>query len=142
MQRRTGERMKRPWIVRWAVGGRQRSRSFRTRPEADRFRSGLFLAQQSGEAFDETTGEPASWAPRTDAARAHLWAERWLPEQWDEWALRARVSAIEALARLSTVTSPSPTSGSTSPWAGLPIVGRKRARASEVTTFRSIRPEG
>ena len=28
--RSTGERTKRPWIVRWAIQGRQRSRAFRT----------------------------------------------------------------------------------------------------------------
>lgn len=106
VQRRTGDRIKRPWIVRWAVAGRQRSRSFRTRTEADRFRSGLFLAQQSGESFDETSGEPTSWAPRTDAARAHVWARQWLAEQWDEWAPRTRVSAIEALARLVVLLVP------------------------------------
>jgi integrase len=106
VQRRSGERIKRPWIVRWAVVGRQRSRSFRTRAEADRFRSGLQLAQQSGERFDETTGEPASWAPRTDQLRSHEWARQWLAEQWDEWAPRTRVSAIEALARLVVLLVP------------------------------------
>src|SRR5262249_54329759 len=100
VQRRSGERHKRPWIARWAVAGRQRSRSFRTKAEAERFRSALLLAVQSGEAFDETTAEPVSWQPLPEQMPAHVWARRWLAEQWPEWAPRTRVSAVEALTRL------------------------------------------
>src|SRR5437762_6007624 len=100
VQRRSGDRHKRPWISRWSVNGRQRSRSFRTKHEADRFRTGLLVAAQRGEAFDEMTGEPVSWEPLPDQVRAHEWARRWLGEQWTEWAPRTRVSAVEALTRL------------------------------------------
>jgi hypothetical protein len=55
LQRRSGERHKRPWIARWSVSGRQRSRSFRTKTGAERFRSGLLVAVQSGEVFSEIT---------------------------------------------------------------------------------------
>lgn len=100
IQKRTSERNKRPWIVRWAVSGRQRSRAFRTRAEADRFRSALLLAQQRGEVFDEATGEPAAWLPLPDEVQVHEWARRWVAEQWNEWAPRTRTSAVEALTRL------------------------------------------
>ena len=100
VQRRSGERNKRPWIARWSVVGRQRSRAFRTKAEAERYRSGLLVAQQSGEVFDEHTGEPISWQPLADQVQAHEWARRWLAEQWAEWAPRTRVSAVEALTRL------------------------------------------
>ncbi len=86
VQRRAGDRHKRPWITRWSVNGRQRSRSFRTKAEADRFRSGLLVAVQTGEAFDDTTGEPVSWQPLPDQVQAHEWARRWLAEQWPDWA--------------------------------------------------------
>ena len=36
--RRSSDRVKCPWVVRWSVDGRQRSKSFHTRSEADRFR--------------------------------------------------------------------------------------------------------
>jgi integrase len=112
VQRRSGERHKRPWITRWSADGRQRSRSFRTKAEAERFRSGLLVAVQSGEAFDPETGEPMSWQPFPDQMRAHEWARRWLAEQWPEWAPRTRVSAVEALARLvpllAAPTAPEP----------------------------------
>jgi integrase len=100
VQRRTSARNKRPWIVRWSVIGRQRSRAFRTKIEAERYRSGLLVAQQRGEAFDATTGEPVSWQAQPEEKRAHEWAREWLAEQWTEWAPRTRVSAVEALARL------------------------------------------
>jgi len=100
VQKRLGERHKRPWIVRWSVAGRQRSRAFRTKAEADRFRTGLLVAQQSGESFDEATGEPLSWQPLPDQVQVHEWDRRWLGEQWAEWAPRTRRSAIEALSRL------------------------------------------
>jgi integrase len=68
--------------------------------EAERLRSALLVAAQSGEAFDEVTGEPVSWQPLPDQMKAHAWARRWLAEQWPEWAPRTRVSAVEALTRL------------------------------------------
>jgi integrase len=106
LQRRSGDRIGRPWVVRWKVEGRSHSRSFRVRPEAERFRTGLFIAQQDGEEFDPATGEPVSWAPQPDEARLHEWARTWLAEQWDEWAPRTRVSMIEALVRFIPLAVP------------------------------------
>ena len=115
VQKRSGDRNRRPWVVRWSVNGRQRSRSFRTKAEADRYRSGLLVAQQSGERFDDETGEPMSWQPLPDQVQAHEWARTWLGEQWNEWAPRTRASAVEALTRLLPLlvppTAPSPPAG-------------------------------
>ncbi|MFQ5556518.1 MAG: site-specific integrase, partial [Acidimicrobiales bacterium] len=97
--RARSERTKRPWIVRWSVEGPQHSRSFRTRVEADRFRSFLVEAQRRGEPFAIDSGEPESWEPRAGDVRCHEWARRWLAEHWDEWQPRTRASAVEALAR-------------------------------------------
>lgn len=103
VQHRTSERNKKPYIARWKLDGRPFARAFRTKAEADRVRSALLVAVQSGEAFDEVTGEPMSWQPlpeQPDQAQAHVWARRWLAEQWSEWAPRTRVSQVEAIARL------------------------------------------
>ncbi len=100
VQRRTGERHKKPFIARWKVNGRAFARSYRTKGEAERVRSALLVAVQSGEAFDEMTGEPVSWQPLPDEVRAHEWARRWLAEQWPEWAPRTRVSAVEVITKL------------------------------------------
>ncbi|MGH9184405.1 MAG: hypothetical protein ACRD0U_01085, partial [Acidimicrobiales bacterium] len=115
VQKRSGERNKRRWIVRWSLDGRQRSRAFRTKAEADRYRSGLLVVQQSGERFDHDTGEPMSWQPLPDEIQAHDWARRWLAEQWNEWAPRTRASAVEAITRLLPLlvspTAPEPPAG-------------------------------
>ena len=85
--------------MRWAVEGQQRSRAFRTKAEGDRYRAMLLVAHRDGDHFDRSTGEPESWKPQPVDLPVHLWARRWIAEQWAEWQPRTRVSAIEALAR-------------------------------------------
>ena len=58
--RRGGDRGSRPWIVRWAVDGRQRSRAFQTKSEAEGFRSELLLAKRLQEPFDPGTAGAGS----------------------------------------------------------------------------------
>ena len=103
--RRSSDRLKRPWVVRWSVDGRQRSKSFHTRSEADRFRSLLMNAVQRGERFDETTGDPSSWQPSLSDMNVCDWARRWLVEQWVEWQPRTRDSAVESLAKLVIIAA-------------------------------------
>jgi integrase len=98
--RRSDPEAKRPWVVRWAVDGRQRGRTFRTRSEAEHFRSALLLAKRLEERFDPDTAQPVSWLPVAGGVKTHVWARRWVAEQWLEWQPRTRASAIEALARL------------------------------------------
>jgi hypothetical protein len=81
------------------VAGREFSRSNRTRAEADRFRGLLWAAVGQGEPFDQQSGRPLSWLPAADDVGVHVWARRWLLEQWHEWQPRTRRSAVEALAR-------------------------------------------
>ena len=94
-----------PWLARWRIDGRDRSKSFRTKAEAERYRSSLLAATHHGEPFDPTTGEPASWLPSVaDELRVHTWVRRWLADQWVEWAPRTRASAIEAMVRFVVAT--------------------------------------
>lgn len=101
--RRTTVQAKLPWVVRYTIDGRHRSKSFRTRAEADRYRSLLLQAVQAGGRFDETTGEPESWQTPLRDLRVHEWSRRWLAEQWQEWQPRTRTSATEGLARFVTI---------------------------------------
>ncbi|MGY6501830.1 MAG: tyrosine-type recombinase/integrase [Acidimicrobiales bacterium] len=104
MQNRRGdERLRLPYIVRWSIDGRQRSRSFRTKAEAERFRVELLKAAQVGDRFDLDTGEPASWSLPLADLGVHQWVRRWLAEQWPEWQPRTRASAVEALARFTSL---------------------------------------
>ncbi len=101
--RRSTTQAKLPWVVRYTIDGRHRSKSFRTRIEADRYRGRLLQAVQNGSRFDEATGEPDSWQTPLADLRVHEWARRWLGEQWSEWQPRTRTSAAEALARFVTI---------------------------------------
>ena len=101
--RRSTVQAKLPWVVRYTIDGRHRSKSFRTRIEAERYRGSLLQAVQDGGRFDETTGEPESWQTPLADLRVHEWARRWLAEQWAEWQPRTRASATEALARFITI---------------------------------------
>lgn len=103
--RRSTAQAKLPWVVRYTIDGRHRGKSFRTRVEADRYRSLLMQAVQAGGRFDETTGEPESWQTPLREVRVHEWSRRWLAEQWQEWQPRTRVSATESLARFITIAT-------------------------------------
>jgi hypothetical protein len=99
IQDRRGGKRSKPWTVRWRIDGRDRSRSFRTRVEADRYRSHLVRAVTDGESFDLASGEPTSWNRVVEDLTLHQWAKRWVAEQWPEWQPRTRRSAMEALTR-------------------------------------------
>jgi hypothetical protein len=88
-----------PWLVRWVVDGEILSRSFRTKAQADRYRSRLLVAQQDGEWFDRRTGEPESWSPAASEMQLYAWARQWVAGEWQDWAPRTRTSAVEALCR-------------------------------------------
>jgi integrase len=87
------------WVVRWVIDTKRFSKSFRTRAEADRYRSRLLVAHEDGERFDTQTGQPISWMPAPDALQLHVWARQWVAEEWQDWAPRSRRSAVEALSR-------------------------------------------
>lgn len=99
--RRGAERRKLPYVVRWTIDGRHRSRSYRTKAEAERYRSELLKAIHAGDRFELDTGEPVSWSLPLADLGVHQWARRWLAEQWPEWQPRTRASAAEALARFT-----------------------------------------
>ena len=101
--RRSTAQAKLPWVVRYTIDGRHRSKSFRTRIEADRYRGRLLQAVQDGGRFDDTSGEPDAWQTPLADLRMYEWARRWLAEQWSEWQPRTRASAVEALARFVTI---------------------------------------
>ena len=68
--RRSTAQARLPWIVRRSIEGRQRSKSFRTRAEAERYRLLLLQAVHAGERFDDATGG------RSDESHP---GEGWLP---------------------------------------------------------------
>lgn len=114
--RRSNAKAKRPWIVRRMIDGQQRSTSFRTRGEADRYRS-LLVQAAAGERFDPSTGEPLSWGPAPEDIRLHAWCRQWLAGQWEEWQPRTRRTYVETLARFVMIAADG----------GTPTMGGSRA---------------
>ena len=96
----------RPWVLRWKVDGAERSRAFKTKPEADHVRARLLIAAREGETFDRATGLPLSWQPKPADRRLHEWVRDWLAEQWPEWQPRTRRSAVEGLSRFVPAVRP------------------------------------
>ena len=95
------EKAKRRYYVKWRVDGRDRTRSFKTRVEADRFRSGLLSAVQDGQRFDRASGEPTSWLEHSGAPTWWSWSQDWLTLKWPQWSGHTRRSAVETLTLLT-----------------------------------------
>lgn len=112
LQRREGVRGVRH-VVRWRVGSRQFSRSFRTKKQAEKLRSALIVADSDGQRFHPQTGLPRKWT-MSDLTVAD-WARIWFDEQCPTWTPRSRKSACDvltvALVRLVRERAPAPPPG-------------------------------
>lgn len=95
------ERAQRRHYVKWRVDGRDRTRAFKTRAEADRFRSGLLVAVRDGQRFDVSTGMRISWLENTGAPTWWSWSQEWLAFKWPQWSGHSRRSGVESLTLLT-----------------------------------------
>jgi len=84
-----------PYRVKWSVDGRDRTRSARTKAEAELLRSKLLTAAAAGEPFDAGSGLPMALV-RTTMTFASL-AALYISTSWDRWAAASRRSALDAL---------------------------------------------
>jgi integrase len=107
MRRRKDRR--RPFEVRWHVGGRGKSRSFITRGLADSYRAELVRAARRGLAFDPATGEPSSWAaPEGAAVTWHEHAVAYAAMKWPHAAAHTRAGIADALATITPALTTGP----------------------------------
>ena len=92
-------RERRRYRVKWRIDGRDRTRSLKTRAQADRLRSQLIVAVDQGEEFDTETGLPISWVqvPTTWWG----WSQEWVGLKWQQWSGHSRRSAVESLTALT-----------------------------------------
>jgi integrase len=95
------DKSERRHYVKWRVDGRDRTRSFKTRAEADRYRSGLLLAVQEGQQFDAGTGKPVTWVEHGGGPSWWSWSREWLALKWPQWSGHSRRSAVETLTLLA-----------------------------------------
>jgi len=91
------ERGQRRFYVKWRIDGRDKTRAFKTRAEADRFRSGLHVAVQDGQPFDVASGLPAAWNDATTGPTWWAWSREWLELKWPQWSGHSRRSGVESL---------------------------------------------
>jgi integrase len=103
---------KKPWEVRWAVGGasKSKSKSFLTKALADAYRAKLMAAARAGEEFDTATGEPVTWAKAAEPAvpeeQPVTWFEHacdFVAMKWPHIAARNRVNVADSLATVTPV---------------------------------------
>lgn len=90
---------KQRYRVRWRIDGRGKTRSFKTKAEAERLRSQLMVAQSQGLRFDHATGYPVEWS-RSEATW-WTWSSAWLALKWPHWAGHTRRSGVEALVAIT-----------------------------------------
>lgn len=64
------ESKRKTYTARWAVKGKQHSKTFATRALADNLRSKLMQAMNRGEEFDTESGLPARWWRRRRRRRS------------------------------------------------------------------------
>ncbi len=89
-----------PYYVRWTVNGKERGpRTFKTRSQADRFRSRLVTAAEDGLKWDLLTGEPVSWSIEPDVKLA-AYCRQFVERKSDDWSPRMTFSVSETFANL------------------------------------------
>jgi len=90
---------KRRYRVKWEVDGRHKTRSFKTKEQAERLRSTLQQAVRDGLRFDATTGEPVEWQGTTETWWS--WSLEWYRLKWPDWAGKSRKSGAEPLVAIT-----------------------------------------
>ncbi|MEU8268221.1 tyrosine-type recombinase/integrase [Sphaerisporangium sp. NPDC049002] len=83
--------------VRWKVGGREKSKTFRTKALAESFLSDLRQAAKVGEAFDVESGLPVSLV-KAKAARTWLqFAQAYVLAKWPHSAAKSREGMTDTM---------------------------------------------
>jgi integrase len=79
-----------PYLVKWTVSGRHKTRAFRTKAEAQKFHRRLQRALEDGLDFSSNTGLPVSWTKSLTSFISC--AEEFITLKWDSLSPRSRES--------------------------------------------------
>lgn len=90
-------RENRRFRVKWRILGRDKTRAFKTKAEAERFRALLLTAVADGDRFDLRTGLPERWLTAPTGPTWWSWSSEWLRLRWPHWSGHSRRSAVETL---------------------------------------------
>lgn len=99
LPKRSAPKGKRRYRVKWAVDGRHKTRSIKTREQAERLRSQLQQAVRDGQRFDPETGEPIKWEQST--ATWWSWSTEWLALKWPQWTGNTRKGAGDTVVAMT-----------------------------------------
>lgn len=92
-----------PWELRWRVGERPHSRSFKLKPQADGRRAELMAALRDQQQFDEETGLPARELMALTSPSWYEHVTEYVLMKWPRAAAKHRASIAEALAVVTPV---------------------------------------
>jgi integrase len=87
--------------VRWVVGGKESSRTRRTKGLAETFLSELRQAARNGERFDVASGLPESMVKAASGVTWHAYVLGYVDKRWPGAAANTRKSMLEALATVT-----------------------------------------
>ena len=90
---------KRRYRVKWRIDGRDFSKQFKTKAEAERLRSRLQVAVTDGLEFNPSTGRPRDWERSTETW--WTWSTTWLGLMWPQWSGNSRRSGVESLVAIT-----------------------------------------
>ncbi|MFC7718531.1 hypothetical protein [Nonomuraea recticatena] len=91
--------------VRWTVGNRERSSTFKTKGLAESFLSELRQAAKNGEAFDEDSGLPVSMVKAKDLRTWYSFAVAYVHAWWPHAAPKSREGMTDTLANITPILS-------------------------------------
>ncbi|MEV6868582.1 site-specific integrase [Streptosporangium subroseum] len=89
------------YVIRWKVGGREKSKTLRTKALAESFLSDLRQAARRGEAFDMETGLPSSLLAVKSAVTWFSFTLAYVDMKWPHAAAKTRESLTDALATIT-----------------------------------------
>ncbi|MFD8393086.1 tyrosine-type recombinase/integrase [Streptomyces sp. NPDC059680] len=92
-----------PWELRWRVGERPHSRSFKLKPQADGRRAELMAALREQQQFDEETGLPARELMALTSPTWYDHMTEYVLMKWPRAAAKHRASIAESLAVVTPV---------------------------------------
>lgn len=100
IQNRTSGGARKPYVVRWTVDGKPRSRAFGRKKEADAYVARLKVAQLDGAQFSTFTGEPVSWGGTSGSTvSVAAWCQQWFDREAPTMKPRSRTSLAESFSR-------------------------------------------
>jgi hypothetical protein len=86
------------YVVRWKVGGRQKSKTLRSKALAENLLFDLRQAAKRGEPFDMETGLPLSMLQAKSARTVLDFVRAYVEMKWPHMAAKSRDSMSDALA--------------------------------------------